>query len=420
MSEFKGKNNFKKLSDQFIDKSTFFRDGHIIQGPEVVDFDFIERQMYGTIDLEGSSIYPSDDRIKSMNGTLSDSKTPKAFDFVIDMFVDVKRNIEMAYYLGQLNTVIPFLKTIEIKRSYEPPRRAYGTHLANIMINFNNYLEDTTGLINSITHFEHYVKEFMTYYQEKFQKHPITFSAWSQSNLNSLFSTGLAISIADIPFDNDDRKYEEFMNTDAFNFYKKVCLNRGFSVHQHIPYILVADLGSPAITKYIDINLNVLINTYYNKCYNIDYIILRKYIIDYYNILIERNEYYTKLRTCRTKTFKETIYRNPINFIDASSTYDDFYWINYYLDLRNIELGNLIGRSEMKKTKKYLKNLKNSLDNSAMISYIDSIFRKESFKKPYGFFDVLRRREEAKKQQDQQQGITGGSTIVGGGTSGGY
>ena len=166
-----------------------------------------------------------------------------------------------------------FLKTIEIKRSYEPPRRAYGTHLANIMINFNNYLEDTTGLINSITHFEHYVKEFMTYYQEKFQKHPITFSAWSQSNLNSLFSTGLAISIADIPFDNDDRKYEEFMNTDAFNFYKKVCLNRGFSVHQHIPYILVADLGSPAITKYIDINLNVLINTYYNKCYNIDYII---------------------------------------------------------------------------------------------------------------------------------------------------
>ena len=54
-----------------------------------------------------------------------------------------------------------------------------------------------------------------------------------------------------------------------------------------------------------------------------------------------------------------------------------------------------------------------------MISYIDSNFRNETFKKSYGFYDVLRRRKLAKQERDQQEGIVGGSTIVGG-SSGGY
>ena len=68
-----------------------------------------------------------------------------------------------------------------------------------------------------------------------------------QSSNNSLFSTGLAVSIADIPFDDDNKKYEEFMSSSIFAYYKKICLNRGFSIWKHCPYVLVADLGSPAI-----------------------------------------------------------------------------------------------------------------------------------------------------------------------------
>ena len=54
-----------------------------------------------------------------------------------------------------------------------------------------------------------------------------------------------------------------------------------------------------------------------------------------------------------------------------------------------------------------------------MISYIDSTFREETFRKSYGLSDSIRRLRLSKQQGDQQEGIVGGSTIVGG-SSGGY
>ena len=77
------------------------------------------------------------------------------------------------------------------------------------------------------------------------------------------------------------------------------------------------------------------------------------------------------------------------------------------------------GKSEIKKIKRYLKNLKNSLDNSDMIGYIDSMFRLETYRKSFGLSDSIRRLQEAEKQRDRKEGITGGSTIIGG-SSGGY
>ena len=90
----------------------------------------------------------------------------------------------------------------------------------------------------------------------------------------------------------------------------------------------------------------------------------------------------------------------------------------FYLDTRNIELGSIKSESDMKRVKKYLKNLKNSLDKSEMLGYIDSMFRLETFNKSYGYYHMVRRQKEAKQQKDQKEGITGDSTTAGG-TSGG-
>ena len=67
--------------------------------------------------------------------------------------------------------------------------------------------------------------------------------------------------------------------------------------------------------------------------------------------------------------------------------------------------------------------MKNSLDNFELLGYIDSNFKNETFKKPFGFIDRVRRSNEVTKQKKRQSGITGGSTVhggSGGGTSGGY
>ena len=63
MSEFKGNNFFESIHDQVIYKSLFHTRGHETEGPEVFEYNFLEYSMYGTIDNEGTSIYPNESKI---------------------------------------------------------------------------------------------------------------------------------------------------------------------------------------------------------------------------------------------------------------------------------------------------------------------------------------------------------------------
>ena len=419
MSNFKGKNSRKSVRDQMIYKSRFNTQAHVEEGPEVVDFNFIEYSLYGTIDLSGSSIYPEETRIVNFKSNPDDPKTFRAFDFVTRMFQDVKINIQAAISMGEMFSDNEIIRNMEIKRAYEPPKKEYKTYLSNVLINYNELLNNNKGLTNNITSFDQYVKELYVFLLKNYYNKPLTFSGWLQSSNNSLFSTGLAFSIADIPFDHDDRKYEEFMSSSMFEYYKKICLNRGLSVSKHCPYVLVADIGSPAIVPYINDSIYNILNNNYNNSYIIDNIILKNKLIEYYNFFLLENPYKVKLETCRKKTNKKIIYRK-----EYSNSYPDSYWNDLYLTLRNLELGSIKGDSELRKIKKYLKNMRNILDNSDLIGYIDSSFRNETFKKSYGFHDLVKRADEKRKIKEKQEGITKGSTILGGNsggtTNGGY
>ena len=415
MSRFSAKNAFSSIHNQVIDKARFETEAHGEEGPEVFEFNFVEYSLYGSIDLEGSSIYPTESNMKIIQNN-NEQTTFMAFDFVVDMINDVRRNIKMAIMLGNVDNDNNFIEKLEIFRAYEPPKELYVSYLKKILREFNDGIFANSKALINITSFDQYVKEFLIFLSQNYINKPLTFSGWLQSTNNSLFSTGLAVSIADIKFDDDNAKYNKFMNSSLFPFYKKVCLNRGFKVWKHCPYVLVADLGSPAIEPYVNLSISNILNNYYSKSYNIDYIYLYNNIIEYYNNMVLSKPYEIILNTSCRKTKRNIIYRSEQSISDI----DHDYWINFYIDIRNLELGNLKGRAEIKKIKKYLKNLQNSLDNSDKIRYIDSNFRQETFKKSFGISDSIRRLEAAEKQRDQEEGITGGSTIVGGTTSGGY
>lgn len=415
MSKFKGKNTTTPIHDQVIFKSQFAVEAYDEEGPEIFEFNFIEYQMYGAIDVEGSSIYPKNEKMKNFqknNGQLLDFQ---GFDFVTKMFIDAKRNIQIAINLGELANDNPLISNMEIVRAYEPPLVAYKTYLSTILINFNERIKENKTILDNITSFDSYVKELFTFLLENYKSKPITLSGWLQSSSNSLFSTGLALSIADIPFDDDNRKYDEFMSSAMFPFYKRVMLNKGFKIWKHCPYVLVADIGSPAIAKYLNTGINNTLNTYYNKSFNKDYIYLYNNIIEYYNNLLIEQPYRIKLTTTCKKTFKQ------ISFLEEKSLndIDHSFWLDFYLDARNIELGMPKGRSEIRKIKKYLKIIPFSLDNSEKTSYIDSMFRLETYRKSFGLIDSYRRLLRAQQQKTSEEGITGGSTVTGG-SGGGY
>jgi hypothetical protein len=116
---------------------------------------------------------------------------------------------------------------------------------------------------------------------------------------------------------------------------------------------------------------------------------------------------------------RSIVYRtqyNPENFPDQ-------YWVELYLDMRNLELDNLKPAAEITKIKKYTRKMKKYVDNFDQIGYIDSTFREETFRKDFGFLDRVRRADEVEKQKKKEEGMSEGSTILGGsggGTSGGY
>ena len=279
MSIFKANNKKTPIHDQVVNKSRFTTRAYQEEGPEIFEFNFIEYSMYGAIDLEGSSIYPNNQFIKNFKGTPGEPSTFQVFDFVTRMHIDARRNIQIAISMGELVNDNPIIANMEIVRAYEPPLVAYKSHLSLILIEFNEKIKANKTLLDNITSFDLYVKELLVHFSDNYQNKPLTLSGWLQSTENSLFSTGLAFSIADISFDDDNQKYDEFMSSSLFPFYKRVMLNKGFKIWKHCPYVLVADIGSPAIVNYLNTNIEDTINTYYNKSYNIDYVYLYNNII---------------------------------------------------------------------------------------------------------------------------------------------
>ena len=268
MSDFKGKNKFKNLKNQMIYRARYETEAYA-ETPQVKDTNFAENLFYGSIDLDGSAIYPNPDRIKEMSVNYSEPSTFFALDFVAKMFQDVKENIALAINFREVTSDNQIIQRMQPVRAYEPPLPLYQLQLRSILISYNNYLKQNIQLQYNITSLDTYVKGLFDFFVNFHKKSAITFTKWISSGRNSLFSTGLAIAIADIPYDDDDKKYEEFINSNVFPYYARVCMNRGFSIHKSCPYILIADLGSPAIIPYIgNTNTSVLVGNiilYENK-----------------------------------------------------------------------------------------------------------------------------------------------------------
>ena len=122
---------------------------------------------------------------------------------------------------------------------------------------------------------------------------------------------------------------------------------------------MILDIGSPAfINNNGGITVPAFLNNHYNKSYKIDYKLLHDNIVKFYNLLIIEKRYEIKLEARGANCTIKKVFMRPEQMI---SDIDHFFWINYYLDARNCELGYPVGPAEINRIKKYLKNMKNSV-----------------------------------------------------------
>ena len=134
---------------------------------------------------------------------------------------------------------------------------------------------------------------------------------------SSIFNSGLAVTIADLPMDVDETKDDLFIRNRSFPLFLNFAKETGFSVNKNVPYMLVADLESPItkryMAKYLIGSTTSAFGTRYKQTYTSDYDKLLDNIITSYRVFVNKKTLYKTLKPCDGKTVSEISYKENIN-----------------------------------------------------------------------------------------------------------
>ena len=311
-------------------------------------------------------------------------------NFVIDQFQDFMRTYERALNSGKIKQNDPFLSKIQVVNSYKNPKNLYEKYLQNIFNNFQNNFLDKKKVLSH----DQYFKEFLSYVEKITPKFPITFTAWQRSKYSSILTTGLALDIAGLDIGDDELK-ETFIESENFPFFLNMCNNFGFSITKNSPWIIVADLSSPASTVYHKKNQlsseRQIFSQQFLKTAMMDFEYIKQNLFVFYNNLLLQSSYIKEFDICNNKTIKNNLYRDNININKFNNIYNNNYFIEYYNNIRYLEENKPYSESDKNKFTKNAKNLQKTFDISRAIGYINEQYRSVYRTKPGGLNHVLRK-----------------------------
>jgi len=286
---------------------------------------------------------------------------------------------------------------------------------------------------------EHFINEFIIFLNNKTQHTPFTFTSWQRSTTSNIFTSGIAVTLANMRFGEDPIVEQRILKSKAFRYYLNVCRQNGFLVSEKSPFMLVADIMSPGLLQYSKNSSIFTIEDVFLNCYNYaymaDYDILFTKMFDGYNLFAAR---FPQERIVSKKCHRSysTFFRTPLTEQQINSKYSTPFWLAKYSMIRNIEENNVLSDNIFKKMQKKIK-LSNHLDREASMRYINSTFR-ETYKSKYGGTNYfVKRKTTRNNRQDSSIVSTTGATKIeneiaspndftthilpsSGGTSGGY
>ena len=370
---FKG-NNKEIVTKILVDERIKYKLNSFNNEKNVVDFNFSDYVYYGKCDQDYNSIIVNEDSLTELPDIADPTKRIVALDFVVDAWKAFIRKIDQAKLMNKIPQD-SFLYSLSVHKAYEDPIDLYNNFVNNYFKKFNELVDPT-----KITKFDHWVSEFLKWHQQNGPNFPITLSGFQRSRHSSIFTSGLALSLALEDAGDDSVKEELILSDKQKQFYINAALQYGFRVHHNTPWILVADINSPAMLVYTKkYNLSSSKSVFlkkYSVCYKND--------IEYLEELLKHNwsEYvkkYDKVNIIDTKCENTRVkkYHN-YNIINNNKIY---YIINY-INIRNTEEYNRYTKPELDRIKQKAIFFYKKLDKSNAISYINEQFRLLTIKRP--------------------------------------
>ena len=331
MSEHFRKNN-KETSEELFDKRLIYDYYVNPVYDNLVDFSFAEKRLYGRVNRDYLPIYLLGS-LPIRNIPAPPGKPHSAINFVSDAFAALQAEFVAKAAQGLIDTGTKYLSSLTVHKSYESPLNLYDKYYMTYMESFEEVVREERILF---VNFGQFMNKILPYLMSAARDNPFTFPGFLKSKKCSVLASGLAIEIADIPYDNDEKKYEEFLKSNNWNFFVNACANYGFMVDRHIPYRLVADIASAPMLSYAQVygaaSTDEVLTAGFSTAHRQYFSRFKQIMFDFY----ERNRVQRIRRHTYVNNTARIVTYEPVKYtLDSiSEKYTDIYFLQLYCKLR--------------------------------------------------------------------------------------
>lgn len=205
---------------------------------------------YGTINSGGNAVAPRESSLKPLR-YCADNKVHYAIGFVADAWRDFAEKIQDLAANNILPKESPWAQ-IQVYKGWNSAEVAYNEWMVNQVfpVFADQYMSTAKrqrrvlGVETFLAEFSNYIANILSYVG------PITLSGFLESPTSTPLMSGLVIEVSKDRYDNDIQKMNKWGGPE-FQLVANIAAQYGFSIDQHIPFRLIANLGSRAMQEYM-------------------------------------------------------------------------------------------------------------------------------------------------------------------------
>ena len=367
-----------------------FKDSNGEVPDNVVNFNFAERTQYGRIDQNLNTVYPKQSSLKLLP---NNSRALYVIDFVKDQFLSLQKKMKQATMMKHIPSD-PLFSDLTPMVAYEDPLNLYLDYMEEYIASHNK------SNLSHVKGYQSWVDSFFDLAKRNGKNYPLTFSNFHRTKMSNIFTSGLAISIAELDSGNDPIKENLFLNNKCLDFYLNAAKQYGFSVSKNSPWLLVADLNSPASKVYhnkFDLSsVNEIFFQKYSLCFSRDRDLLKNILEFGYNEFkdINKSKKLLNINKCNKININNIIYNNINN-----NKYNNSFYNKLYIIARNIEEDFLYSSAELDRIIKNSEIYENKLDKQQAMSYTNEQFRKLVKRRPGGLYSIQQKQQQASEDE---------------------
>jgi hypothetical protein len=198
-----------------------------------------ERIYFGKVNFDGDACFAAKDGLKQVENNVW------ALDFVADAFNEFKQQF---LFLNKRQVEGTPYELLTPTRGWSSAIDLYDQYMDSVYGVFLTYVEDSNKQ-SKIKTFNEFMDVMYDFVNDSSPNIPLTFSNFITSNKCPNTISGLMIDISTNKHDNDEDKYNNFINDPNFECFANTAERFGFKIDKNFPGRLIADINSPVMNR---------------------------------------------------------------------------------------------------------------------------------------------------------------------------